>query len=62
MDDGDGAEVDEARRDCGFLGGDDDSYAEVALLADDVEEGLGEFFGRGGFGHVLIQLVSLARS
>ena len=58
VDDSDRAEVDESWRDGRFLGGDDGTDAQVALLADDVEEGFRELLGCGCIGHVLFAVSS----
>lgn len=54
MDERHRAEVEQFRRNSGFLCGDDDAGSEVALLADDREKGIGEGVGGGGAGHVLL--------
>ena len=50
MDDGDGAKIDDARGDGGFLGGNDHADAVMALLADCGEDHVGEGGGGGGEG------------
>ena len=58
MHDGHAAEVEQFGGDGGFLGGDDDAGGEVALLADDGEEGVGEGGGGGGVGHELGRMLA----
>lgn len=57
VDNGNGAEVKQTRRDGGLLGRNDDACAEMALQTDGGKKRLGEAGALGSVGHELVSLV-----
>src|SRR5687767_15981632 len=53
----DGAEIEQLRGNCRFLGGYDDASAEMALQTDSSEQCLREGLAFGAVGHVLVCFV-----